>query len=40
MMNSRGVEVSIAGGGEETVRGPISWSFVCFFLFVIKGSLF
>ena len=25
-MISRGVEISIAGGGGEMVRGPISWS--------------
>jgi len=25
-MISRGVEISIAGGGGEIVRGPISWS--------------
>jgi len=24
--DSRGVEISIAGGGAEMVRGPISWS--------------
>jgi len=30
-MISRGVEISIAGGGGEMVRGPISWSF--FFIF-------
>ena len=29
----RGVEISIAGGGGEMVRGPISWSFFLFFLF-------
>ena len=34
-MISRGVEISIAGGGGEMVRGPISWSFFLFF-FVIK----
>jgi len=32
-MISRGVEISIAGGGGEMVRGPISWSFFSFFLF-------
>jgi len=37
-MISRGVEISIAGGGGEMVRGPISWSF--FFFFVIMRSLF
>ena len=25
-MISRGVEISIAGGGGEMIRGPISWS--------------
>jgi len=35
-MISRGVEISIAGGGGEMVRGPISWSFFCF---VIKSLL-
>ena len=25
-MISRGVEISIAGGGSEMVRAPISWS--------------
>jgi len=36
-MISRGVEISIAGGGGEMVRGPISWSFFSFFsFFVIK----
>jgi len=44
-MISRGVEMTIAGGGGEMVRGPISWSFFSFsfsffFLFVIKRSLF
>jgi len=40
-MISRGVEISIAGGGGEMVRGPISWSFFYFFLFfVIMRSLF
>jgi len=29
---SRGVEISIAGGGGEMVHGPVSWS-VFFFLF-------
>jgi len=32
-MSSRGVEISIAGGGGEMVRGPISWSFSFFFFF-------
>ena len=31
-MISRGVEISIAGGGGEMVRGPIPWS-IFFFLF-------
>jgi len=36
-MISRGVEISIAGGGGEMVRGPISWSFFfSLFFFVIK----
>jgi len=30
---SRGVEISIAGGGGEMVRVPISWWFFLFFLF-------
>ena len=30
-MISRGVDISIAGGGGEMVRGPISWSFFFFF---------
>jgi len=34
-MISRGVEISIAGGGGEMVRGLISWSFF-FFFFLIK----
>jgi len=37
-MISRGVEISIAGGGGEMVR-PISWSFFVFF-FVIMRYLF
>jgi len=32
-MISRGVEISIAGGGGEMVRSPISWS-VFFFFFL------
>ena len=36
-MISRGVEISIAGGGGEMVRAPISWSF---FFFVIMRYLF
>jgi len=32
-MISRGVEISIAGGGGEMVRGPISWSLFSFFFF-------
>ena len=32
-MISRGVEISIAGGGVEMVRGPIPWSFFFFFFF-------
>jgi len=39
-MISRGVEISIAGGGGEMVHGPISWSlFFSFFFFVIKSLL-
>jgi len=40
-MISRGVEISIAGGGGEMVRGPISWSFFYFFIFIfiIKSLL-
>jgi len=30
-MISRGVEISIAGGGGEMGRGPLSWSFFFFF---------
>ena len=37
-MISRGVEISIAGGGGEMVRVDISWSFF-FFFFVIKSLL-
>ena len=29
-MISCGVEISIAGGGGEMVRGPIPWSFLYF----------
>jgi len=38
-MISRVVEISIAGGGGEMVRGPIPWSFffLFFFFFVIKS---
>jgi len=32
-MISRGVEISIAGGGGEMVSVPISWSFFFFFSF-------
>jgi len=32
-MISRGVEISIAGGGGEMVRVPISWSFFSLFFF-------
>jgi len=40
-MISRGVEISIAGGGGEMVHGPISWSlFLFFFFFVIMRYLF
>ena len=41
-MISRGVVISIAGGGGEMVRGPIPWSFFffLFFLFVIMRDLF
>jgi len=40
-MISRGVEISIAGGGGEMVRlsYPIPWLF-CLFFFVIMRSLF
>jgi len=41
---SRGVEISIAGGGGEMVCGPISWSnflfFFFFFFFYIMYLLF
>jgi len=30
-MISRGVEISIAGGGGEMVRDPIPWSFFFYF---------
>jgi len=40
-MISRGVEISIAGGEGEMVRGPIPWSFFfSFSFFVIMRSLF
>jgi len=42
-MISHGVEISIAGGRGEMVRGPISWSLFCFFsffFFVIMCDLF
>jgi len=39
-MISRGVEISIAGGGEEMVRGAISCSFLFLFFFVIMRYLF
>jgi len=32
-MISRGVEISIAGGGGGMVRGPIPWTFLFFFFF-------
>ena len=32
-MISRGVEIAIAGGGGEMVRGPIPWSFFFFVVF-------
>jgi len=37
-MISRGVEISIVGGGGQMVRGPISWLFFffSFFFFVIQ----
>jgi len=40
-MISRGVEISIAGGGGEMVRVDISWFslFFFFFFFVIKSLL-
>ena len=38
-MISRGVKISIAGGGGEMVRGPIPWSFFFLFFFVIKSLL-
>ena len=34
-MISRSVEISIAGGGGEMVRGPISWSFSLFSFFFL-----
>jgi len=40
-MISRGVEISIAGGGGEMIRVSILWSFFSFFFFfVIMRSLF
>jgi len=40
-MISRGVEISIAGGGGGMVRGPISWSvFFFFFLFLFLIHIF
>ena len=38
-MISRGVEISIAGGGGEMVRGPIFWSFL-FFIFYFCNHAF
>jgi len=38
-MISRGVEISIPGGGGEKVCGPISWSFHFVFFFVIQSLL-
>jgi len=38
-MISRGVEILIAGGVGEMVRGPISWSF-CFFFFFFCNHAF
>jgi len=42
-MICRGVEISIAGGGGEMLRGPISWLllFFCFFCnhaFIVLGT--
>jgi len=37
-MICHGVEISIAGGGGEMVRGPISWSI--FSLFFCNHALF
>ena len=34
-MISRGVGISIAGGGEEIVRDPIPWSFFFFFYYYL-----
>ena len=39
-MICRGVEISIAGGGGEKVRGPISWSFFFFSLFFFCNHAF
>jgi len=39
-MISRGVEISIAGGGGEMVRGLSLGHFHLHFLFVIMSSLF
>jgi len=39
MMNSHGVEFSIAGGVEEIVRDPNPMSFFLFFFFIMR-SLF
>jgi len=39
-MISRGVEISIAGGGGEMVRAyPLVFFFITFFVFVIMRSL-
>jgi len=39
-MISRGVEISIAGGGGEMVRGPTPWSFLFFFVFFVIKSYY
>ena len=38
-MISRGVEISIARGGGEMVRGPIPWSLLFFLFFCIHAFI-
>jgi len=39
-MICRGVEISIAGGGGEMVRVPISWSLFFFYFFLFLYHVF
>ena len=39
-MISRGIEISIAGGGGEMVRVPISWFFLFFLFFLFSNHVF